>query len=302
MRTLLCTSLLAALVLSPAEAPGQEGVELRWRGKPGEVLRLRMDMLQTMTNSMMPDPFESRTSFVTRQEVKEVSPEGVGSVDVAYEGIRMKAGGPAAMDYDSTRKDGQGNDPRLATMFEPLLSADLHMKIDPTGHILEVAGFEHAFEGMKETMPQMAESFEQMFGGDSLKRMLEVNVFPEKKLVVGDTWKRELEVEAPMLGTMSMRFENVFKGKETRAGTECARIEISGTIELGEVTGPFHMSLDDSSFDGTMFIDLSSGFLQESSVDTKMSFALEAGGTEMTMDMDMEQRMVRIGEKDPLFE
>jgi hypothetical protein len=302
MRTLLSSSLLATLFLSPTRAPSQEGVELRWRGKPGEVLRLRFDMLQSMASSMLPEAVESRTSFVTRQEVKQVSADGIGSLDVAYEGIRIKAGGPATMDYDSTRKDGQGNDPTLVAILEPMLAADMHMKITPTGHILELGGFEQAFAGMKAKVPQMGEAFEQMLGGDSLKRMLEVNVFPEKKLVAGDSWKREVELEAPMLGTMTMQIDNVFQGTEERGGTECARIEISGTIELGQSSGPFQVRLEDGTISGTMFLALSNGFLQESNLDTKMSLSIDASGTETTMDMDMKQHTVRIGEKDPLFE
>ncbi len=308
MRTLLCPTLLAALFVAPPKAPVHEGVELRWRGHAGDVLRLRLTMAQTMTNSMMPEPFETESAMVMRQEVEEVSADGVGSLDVAYEAIRMKGSGPAALDYDSTRTEeaAQANDPTLAAMFEPLLEADVHMKIAPSGRILEIGGLEHAFDGMEAAAPGMGKTFEGMFGGESLKRMLEVNVFPEKELVAGDTWQREITLEAPMLGTMTLRFENTLEGTETRGTTECARIGVSGSMELGEAdpASPVKVTLDDSSFSGTMFLALENGFLVESTMETSMTLAMDlpSGGQGMTMDMEMRQVMVRIGAQDPLFE
>jgi hypothetical protein len=307
MRTLLCTIALSLCFAGSAPARVQEGVELRWRGRPGDVLRLRLTMTQTMTNSMMPEPFETETSMVMRQEVMEVSEEGVGSLDVAYEAIRMKAGAPAALDYDSSRKGdaAKANDPTLAAMFEPLLAADVRMKITPSGEILEIAGLEHAFDGMEAAAPGMGEMFEKTFGGESLKRMVEVTVFPEKTLVAGDTWQRDVELEVPMLGTMAVHFDNVLEGKEKRGTAECARIGVRGTMELemADPASPAKVTLDESTFSGTLFIELERGFLQESQIESTMSFTMSIpGGEGMTMEMEMQQRMVRIGTEDPLFE
>jgi hypothetical protein len=303
---ILCTLALALPFVATVLAPVQEGVELRWRGRPGDVLRVRLTMGQTVTNSMMAEPIESESVMVMRQEVMDVSPEGVGSLDVTFEAVRMRTGGPMAMEYDSTREGGEGNDPTLAAMFEPMLGADLHMKVEPSGRVVEVGGFEDLFDGLKAGSPELAEMVEKMFGGESLKRMLEVSVFPEEKLVAGDSWKREVALEAPMLGTMALVFENVFEGTEERGGAQCARIAVRGTIELraSDPASPLKTTLDDSSLAGTIYLALESGFLVESSMDTTMDFTMsmssEAEG--ITMTMVSKQRMARIGKDDPLFE
>lgn len=247
---------LTAFLVAATSAPGihQDGIALRWRGKVGDVLRMRMTMTQTMKGSMMPQAVESESAFVFRQEVEEVSPDGVGSLELEYEAVRMQVGGPAAMDYDSTRagEEARKNDPKLAALFHPLLDATVHMKIEPSGRVTEIRGLEEAlneaFEGLE--TPGMGEAFKQLFSENSLRRMVEVNVFPEKELAAGGTWQREIELEAPMLGTMVMAFENELVGTEERHGTDCARIAVTGEIKL-ELTdvdspGPMEVSLADS--------------------------------------------------------
>ena len=49
---------------------------------------------------------------------------------------------------------------------------------------------------------------ELLFSDDALGRMFEVNVFPEERLSVGDTWERAVEMEFPMLGTIELTYEN----------------------------------------------------------------------------------------------
>ncbi len=317
MQKLLRSASLVAVLVTAAPAPSvlQEGVELRWRGQAGDVLRLRMTMTQTIENSLVSQAFESESAFVFRQEVKEVSPEGTGSLDLEYEAIRMEAGAPGTtMDYDSTRKgeEAKKNDSTLAAMFKPILEATVHMKIEPSGRVSEIRGLketmDEAFGGMEELAPGMGDMFKQMFSEDALRQMVEVNVFPEKKLAPGERWERNLEIDVPMLGTMTIAFENEFEGIEKKDGTDCARIALSGEIELeaGTVDTPVPMevSLTDSDISGTMYFALDNGFLMGSTVQTAMDLdmSLQEGERELQMSFESEQRTVRLDEDDPLFD
>jgi len=316
MKQLFSTAALVALLApgAPERTRTQEEVELRWRGKVGDVLRYRMTQHQTTEFPMMPEGMESESAFVIRQEVKEVSPDGIGTLDVGYEALRVDIGGPMPKSYDSTREGEEAgeNDAELAAMFEPILDARLHMKIDPSGHILEIDGLAEVMEEVFDQLenPAVGETFTQMFGEDSLRRMMEVNIFPSEPVSAGDTWQRTAELEAPMLGTMKFVFESEFQGVEKHAGSECAKIGVSGEMEIEraeDMSNPMEVSLDDSDIAGTMFFALDNGYLIESSMEMGMEFSFSAGegkedGMEMQMSSTTKQRMLRIGEDDPFFE
>ncbi len=310
-RSVALVGLLAAA--AGAQKTSQAPVELRWHGKVGDVLRHRIVMTQSMENSMMPQGLESETSFVFRQEVKEVSPEGLGSLDVGYEAVRLDIRGPMSMSYDSTRKGeaAKQNNADLAAMLEPMLAVGFQMKVEPSGHIAEITGLEgtldKAFDQLR--TPGLGEMFKQLFSQDSLRRMIEVNTFPARPLSAGDTWTRAMEVQAPMLGTLKLAIENELQGVEKRGDRECAKIAISGAAEFegGAEDSPVQVeaSMDDSNISGTMFFALDSGYLIESSMRTSMDLLMsfgQDGGMQVKMSMVTQQRTVRIGEEDPLFE
>jgi hypothetical protein len=319
IRFALVAMLLAAV---PAHSVSQEPVELRWRGKVGDVMRYRMTQKQNVEMSMMPQGTESDSAFVFRQQVKELSSEGIGSLDVAYEALRMDVDGQQSMSYDSTRKGEETakNDPDLAGVLEPILGAAIHMKIDPENHVTEITGLKEAMDAAFDHMktPAMCEMFKQMFSEDNLRRMVETNTFPEKALATGDTWDRTMEVEAPPLGTMKFTLKNEFLGVEKHGDQDCVKIGVTGevAVEEGDEESGMHFSMDDSDISGTMFFTLERGYLVESSLSTSLDLGMSIGkqeeeeeaeeededGMELQITLTTEQHVLRIGEDDPYFE
>jgi len=310
---------LSALALVPLvfaaapESPARrDGVELRWRGHVGDVLRLRMKMTQGIENSMLPQPIESESTFVFRQEVKQLAGDGVGSIELDYEAFRMSITGPVTMEYDSTLKgeDAKRNDEQLAALFRPMLDATIHVKIEPDGHVREIGGLkevmDEAFETLDEDGGGMGQMFQQMFSEDAMRGMLEVNVFPEDELAVGDTWSRSMDLDAPMLGKLTTGTESELAGIEERGGTRCAHIKVTGEIELDTagVESPFEAELTDSDVEGTMYVEVASGYLVEATMETSVEIELSdpSGSTKVTVATETEQHTVRIGEDDPFFE
>jgi hypothetical protein len=313
MQALVRSVALVVLLLGipPASARPQDGIELRWRGAVGDVVRYRTTQQQTTEVAMMPEPVESVSAFVFRQDVKEISPEGVGSLDLRYEAMRLEIGGPLPMSYDSTRtgEAASENTAYLAAFVEPLLGATVHLKVDPRFQVLEITGLQEILEEAFEQMPEpaMGAAFKEMFSDESLRRMIEVNTFPEDRIAVGESWERDLEMEVPMLGTMTMSFENTLGGLEERLDESCARIDVAGELALEAESSaalPLEASLDDGDVSGTMHFALDTGYLVESSMETSMDlrFTSGAGGMDMQMSMTMKQSCVRIGADDPLFE
>ena len=99
--TLQSALLLATLSLSAA--PVREDVELRWRGKVGDVQRHRSESKQEFKTPM--GPMTTTYAMVVRQEVKAVSPAGVGSLELRFEAFKISSAGMMPMDFDSTRSE-----------------------------------------------------------------------------------------------------------------------------------------------------------------------------------------------------
>ena len=245
------------------------------------------------------------STTVLVQEVTGVSTEGVGTIEVTYEAIRaeMSAAGQETS-YDSTLEgDAKArNDESLAKMFEPMLDVRFRMEIEPSGRIRSFDGFEDVFDVLT---PEMRAMLEPLFSDDALGRMFEVNVFPEERLSVGNTWERAVEMELPMLGTIELTYENELTGFEERGGDDCVKIDLGGSIELdadGSSAG-FKISLDDGDISGGMWVARDSGYIIESTVTTFFALGMDMG-TEMSMDMSQRTtvRMLRIGEDDPAFD
>lgn len=309
---------LSTLALAPAQdAP----VLLRWNLKVGEVLRYRMTVEQAMEMSVMPDAkMDQDMAMVLRQEVKQIGADGVATIDVSYEAVRMEVSGMASVSYDSTRtgEDTKKNDATLGEMFGPMLEVTLTMKLEPTGRISELKGVDAMLGKMLSSVGKQNPALEQMlkggFGEEQLRKMFEANVFPEKPLAKGDSWTRDFVQEFPMLGTIKYVTENELAGVEERSGEPCARIAMEAKITL-DPSGPspempMKLSMDECKGTGTMYFAVRSGRLIENEfsatmdMDMSMPGAEEASGSprEMQMSLDLTQRMRLLGKDEPAFE
>ncbi|MCK6444773.1 MAG: DUF6263 family protein [Planctomycetes bacterium] len=226
--------LLGVLALSAtASAPG-EALTLRFKFAKGDSIRYRMTQEQTMESEMLGE-VENTNAFVFRQDVTDVAADGMGTLDVRYEAVRMETGGPAAMSYDSTLTGdaAKRNNPMLSKIFGPMLESKLTMKMESTGHVVSFTGVDEmlakCFPASGTANPMDPSSMmKEMFNEESLKRLVEVNVFPTEPIEPGHKWTRSVEQPLPMFGTMKLSFENTFVGVEEHAGTRCAKLAITG--------------------------------------------------------------------------
>jgi len=317
-------ALLAALLLAlPACAAGgsipPEGLELAWRGQVGDVLRQRMHLSQVTENSMLPVRFETRSEMVLRQEVLAVSPEGVGTIELRYEAMRLESQGLTRARYDSTLTGAQAadNDARLTSLFGPMLQARLTIDVEPSGRVRRIVGLEQALHAViaRTVDAESAQLLQQAFSEDSVRRMVELNVFPPR-LQRGARWERTLSVDLPGLGTMETLFESRLVGTRERQGESCARIRIGGAIRLldGAPVPPpgtpraERVHLDEGQVAGEMDYALSSGFLLESALATHMVLTMQLADDrppgmpeEIRVETTTEQALVRIGLDEPFF-
>lgn len=317
--------LLAALsALAPASIE-DDPILLRWNLKSGEFLRYRVTMVQEMATSLPPEAgveqemaVEQEVAMVLRQEVREVAADGTASIDFGYEAVRIRVGGEEPRSYDSTRtgEDAKENDDSLSEMLAPLLEVKLAMKLEPTGRIAEIEGIEAVLKQMLSAgeSPAMEKMLKEMLREDNLRRMMEVNVFPEEALAEGDSWQRVVAQDLPMLGRLEFAIVNELAGLEQRAGEPCARIAMEAKIalEAGEPTAdsPMKLSMAESTGTGTMLFGVAAGRLFENDFSVRMEIdaafpALEDAADlpkTMRMSLGMALRTRLLEEGEPAFE
>ena len=316
MRRMHPLKLLTVIALL-AQVAGQDGALLRWQFKTGDVLRYRMSAEQSTEMPMMSErPMENTTVYVLREDVKDVAADGTASIDVGYEAMRMDMDIGVEMSFDSTLTGdaAKANDPTLSKMLAPMLETKLHLKMEPSGRVSEISG-------LKEMLAKTAENLESdmtgqmianMFSEDSIRKMVEANVFPEKALMPGDTWKRSFEQAAPPIGTMKFAVDNKFEDQEDHAGGTCARIAMVTKLTLESEESedfPMTVNMDESGGKGTLWFDTKNGRMVElvQSIDMKMRLGPKSEDesvehSEMEMTSKLSTRMLLLAKDAPALE
>lgn len=317
MNTVLrSASLLAVLALGATASSLEDRVALRWKLATGESLRYRITQDQTIESEMIGE-ITNNSAFVIRQDVSAVATDGTADLELRYEAIRLENGGPAAMSYDSTLtgEAAKRNDSRLAKIFEPMLGAKLGMKLEPTGRVAALSGVDamlaDAFDGLGTAQPgDPTAMLKEMFTEDSMRKLVELNVFPTDAIEAGHAWNRTVEQKLPMFGSLKISLDNTFTGVEEHAGSRCAKISVAGTMSLepsADQAVPMELSIESPTISGVMYFALENGRLVEMLMDTTMDMHMSAGGEsgkgfEMDMSISSSQRQVLIAKDAPFFE
>jgi hypothetical protein len=297
---------LAFATAVTASTVAEDPILLRLRFSPGETLRQRITQVQTMDMGPMGST-ETTTAFVLRQGVEKVAEDGTATLAVRYEAIRMDVQGPMSMSYDSTLEGeaAKANSEDLAAMFEPMLEAELRMKFEPSGRVKEIEGFDQLFDGLEEVAGESGSAMKKMFDEESLRRLVEVNVFPDEPLEPGATWKRGFDQGLLQFGSLKFEFESTFAGVETKSGARCAKILVAGKTSFakGEASA-IDMEIDDGEIDGEMWFSLEQGRFLEASLNLDgIVMRMSAPGLDetITMEMSTETRTVLLGKDEPAF-
>lgn len=187
----------------------QEKVELRWKFQKGQEFRYRMT--QKSTIDMAGVTMEQTMRMTLAYQVEEVSEDGTASLKIKYESVAAKSEGPVEYDYDSERDKEAPKNPALVPMAR-MVGLSLQMKMEPTGRIREVKGFNQLIDALLkelENEPQaamMREMFKQSFSDEALQSTFQQSSFllPSSPVAKGESWKEESTLKLPMIGKMTM--------------------------------------------------------------------------------------------------
>ena len=117
----------------------QEKVTLRWKWEKGRELLYRNTQIQSM--EVGGAAMEQESAMTYSMTVQEVDEKGVATLLVKYEAMAAKGSGLMEFEWDSEKDKDAPQEPQIKTMAK-LLGQTFTMKMEPTGKVVHVAGFE----------------------------------------------------------------------------------------------------------------------------------------------------------------
>ena len=198
---------------------------------------ISMDMTQSMGQAQGVKGSIERT-FGAMQEVKEGSESG-GKWQMTFDRVAQdfKFSGMTAL-FDSDDPNNEDASPSLAAFVKPMLGMSLNLKIGADGEISSCEGMKEIVKKISARgpstfsmmmLPEMTDDRAKSTWGDSL-----LILYPNKKVKVGDTWKKSVEVTAPKLGKITSQYDCKLDKITEQGGRKVAVVEYHSTSRIAD--------------------------------------------------------------------
>ena len=248
-------------------------IELKLNLTKGKKYAMEFNMDNTVEMNMMGQSVNSTNKIIMGgdYEVMDVLPSGNFLVRTTYRKIKMN-GDAMGMKYEYDSETDKASGPQgeqMATSMKKMIGEYMEMEMDKTGKVIKTTSSPALTENDKEGKPKKS-GFENM----------QFNVFPDKKLKVGDTW--ENSVEQNMNGTM-VDLKSTYTLTAVNNGIAEVKIEGTFTIKPGS-EGKFTGSQK-----GTSKIEIATGICTEAIIDQDID--MEANNMGMKMPMKMKNKI-----------
>ncbi|HKE01938.1 MAG TPA: DUF6263 family protein [Planctomycetota bacterium] len=229
---------MVVAALAQASAPAQEPLRLAHRWAKGDVAVYRATFEQDARES---EASSQSSTFRTKQVVRDVSREGIATLDLTYEAVRVRIGprgGAPDFAFDSESPTTQpSQSAAYARAFGALVGAGYSARVDSSGRVLGIEGAEAMFRRVSEAIGGEAVSgllaqFHDAFDAEHLRTRMEMSgvVLPPAPIARGGSWTRECDLVLPSGASSHPRVESRFEGVEPVDGQPCARIESTWRI------------------------------------------------------------------------
>ena len=254
---------LFALVGLGAAGCGKKGADQAHKDPTGKKIALRMNYTQgqafdftmgmDMTMNIKAQGQKVKANMgmtmVMGMDVKDVSPDGIGTVDVTYRTIKFSVtGGPQTVSYDSTQ--GSKGD-QLSRALGALIDKTLTLQLDPKGKVISVKGGDAIVQAMRDSGDAaMADQMKSQFSDEAMEQMFGqiAGALPPNPVDNGDSWNQSFN----MSGQQPMKVDARYKLLDHGAGKSSIGVsgkmkstgaaqglsgDMYGTIDLDEQTG-----------------------------------------------------------------
>ena len=187
---------LAVALLAGAPRLGAGATTLRWKFKPGEVLRYESAQV-TESKVKEPNGPEIATTLTLTMDltwtVKEVDPQGVAAITQTIDRIRTSAKIPNGQFAFDSKESRDATSP-AGPLFKMLVGAEFSFKLNPQGELSDIKLGDKLLANLKgDGQPAGAQG---QFSEAGLKNMLVQMgvVLAGKEVNPGDTWGRKLDI------------------------------------------------------------------------------------------------------------
>ena len=256
-------------------APLHAQTALAWKFSAGQTMSVELaQRVETETQfSGKPVRVTVDTTLEQWWTIDEVANDGTATMTQEFRRIAVKLELPqtSAIAYDSAAtKKPAGDAKNLAESLGPLIGGKLQVKLAATGEILDVTLGESLASHL-EKLPADA-GWKGLFSRDGLRQLLRqsVVVFPSEAVDAGATWKRELEIAAP-LGKIHQTSDYKYVGPESRDMRTLERIDVTSRVTVAKGAGPAEPpTIKEQSQTGQIWFDAAAGRLSESTSTQKL--------------------------------
>ena len=272
-RLLLCTAILLSLTTLPGRA--DDGISLQWKWEKGRVLRYRMIQEHRQMAPGTIAETVTRQTVVLREEVTDVTEDGVATVQTSFEAVRMEMDTPSGkMSYDSANPSDLVK--ASTFMFRPnarLANASFTMKLNREGKVLELSGFEKTMSGLLPPEQEggaiaagMNAQIKHMYSDQSMKQMMDtsLNILPDRPVAAGGTWNRQISAEMPVIGTMTEQGTYTLERVDEKEGQKVAHITSKAQLSMNApapYAGMLKSSMKSGATSGEIDFDIEQGCL-----------------------------------------
>jgi len=242
-----------------------------------------MDMDQEVMNQ------KNKIGMTAAYMIDVVDDNGaVKTLDIAYKDFKMNMNVmgqeiniDASKKPDSANTNTSENNPMemMTNAFSGIIGKKFTMKVNETGKIEEVTGFEEMIKSMlagiatnEEMKNAMEASLKNQFSGEKIKEMFApmFSAYPNKEVKVGDKWSNSYDLSSQAVRCNSDYMVKSFQGDNVV-------LDVSSKIEPhGEIGNPALSGMKmNGTQTGTMTINTKNGLI----VDAELNQNLETSGS-----------------------
>lgn len=275
---LLLAVILAAGLFAGCDSASMLGINVKQGDKYSVTSATEQKISMELNGQKLDISSKIDTGYI--YDVTGIDKDGNATIKVQYDYIAVdQSSGAGSVSYDS-RQPGQDNNP-LAQQYKPIIGKGFTITMAKSGKIVAIEGIDKMLDDMlgsiegvdPSTLQTLKDSLKQSFGDEALKEALGEmsDVFPDKKVNVGDSWTKEQEMNYgfPIKTSTTWILKELKDGKATVEVTSNVATNPGGSpIDLGVMKMNYQVNGTQS---GTLKIDKDNGLLQQGSLNQSLT-------------------------------
>jgi hypothetical protein len=283
--------------------PAKKGVTLQWKFEKDkefyQEMTTKTDQTMTVMNNKVTQT--QKQTFVFSWKPLDQPGTDKWKIEQKIVGVAMDIDiGGSKIQYDS-KKDNPQNP--LAEFFKALEGAAFKVTLNTkTLKVEDIEGRKAFVDKLVGANPQMKPLLEVILSDKALKDMAEPTfaVVPTKPVTVGDSWKRETELDMGPIGKYKNVYTYTYEGPEGK-DSKLHRIKVDTSLTYTAPADntdsrglPFKIksaSLKSSDATGTIIFNADLGRVESSKMGLKLSgkLQIEIGGQTTTVELNQSQ-------------